>query len=127
MGRSMETKQPSLAHLLELLANRRRRYALYYLDEVETTVVTLDELTDQLVEWEHEWDGYEDSMDTHRESVRIALHHNHLPRLADAALIDYDDRTEIVRNWGEPSLIQWAQNDLDELPRLRALFTTSHA
>lgn len=127
MGSNMGANQQSLEQLLKLLANRRRRYVLYYLDEVETAVVTLDQLADQLVEWEREWDRYEGTTQTHRECVRIALHHNHLPRLADANLIDYDARTETVRNWEEPSLVQWARNDLDELPRLRALFTASHA
>lgn len=123
----MGANQPSLGRLLELLANRRRRYVLYYLDEVETAAVTLDELADQLIEWERDWNGYEGPTATRREDVRIELHHNHLPRLADAALIDYDARTETVRNWEEPSLVRWAQDDLDELPRLRALLTASRA
>lgn len=121
-------RQPSLDRLFELLADRRCRYTLYYLEEVTSPVVTLDELADQLVVWEREWDNYESSVDDdHRENVCIDLHHNQLPRLADEALIDYDARTQTIRNWGEPSLVEWAQDDMDEIPRLRALLTAPEA
>lgn len=120
--------QPSLDRLLKLLAHRRRRYTLYYLDEVENTVVTLDELADRLVQWEREWDNREDEKtEVHRKNARVDLHHNQLPRLADTVLVDYDARTQTIRNWEEPSFVEWAQGDIDELPRLRALLTASEA
>lgn len=120
--------QRSLDRLFELLADRRCRYTLYYLEEVADPVVTLDELADQLVVWEREWDDYEGEVDEdHREDICIDLHHNQLPRLADEALLDYDARTQTIRSWGEPSLVEWAQDDIDELPRLRALLTASEA
>lgn len=31
------------------------------------------------------------------ESLRVELHHHHLPKLENAGLIEYDDRTETVR------------------------------
>lgn len=122
----MTDGQPSLDRIFDLLASRRRRYVVYQLNEAETAVVTLDELADQLVEWERDWDGRDDrERATYRDRVRVTLHHNHLPRLADAGLIDYDARSQTVRNWEEPSLKQWATNSQEELPHLRAVFSTA--
>lgn len=119
----MNAPQPSLDTVFELLANQRRRYILYYLDEIETPVVRLDDLTDQLVEWERDWEN-RDTNDTadHWETVRIDLHHSQLPRLANANFIDYDARTETIRNWDDPAIDQWAQAAEAELQRLRILF-----
>ena len=92
----------------------------------ETPVVSLDDLAAQMVQWERQWDDHERTpTDTHQGNIRVDLHHNQLPRLADAALIDYDARTQTIRQWDDPSLVQWAQSDIDELPRLRALLTTA--
>ena len=119
-------QQPSLDRLFKLLANRRRRYTLYYLEMAETPVVTLDDLAAQVVQWECQWDDRgQTATDTHREQICVDLHHNQLPRLAAAGLIDYDARTQTIRQWDDPSLVEWAQSDIDELPRLRALLTTA--
>lgn len=124
----MTDGQPSLDRIFDLLASRRRRYVLYHLDETDTDVVTLDEVAERVAAWERKWDGLDDrERDDHREHVRVALHHNHLPRLANAGLIDYDARSHTVRSWEEPSLEEWAKNDVGELPHLRELFTTSGA
>lgn len=121
----MTDGERSLDRTFDLLANRRRRYVLYSLNETDGDVMALDELTEQVVTWERRWDGQGDrDRDDHREEVRVTLHHNHLPRLVDAGLIDYDARTETVRSWEEPSLKKWAENDIDELPHLRGLFTS---
>ena len=88
--------------------------------------MTLDDLAAQLVQWECQWDDQgQTATDTHREQISVDLHHNQLPRLAAAGLIDYDARTQTIRQWDDPSLMQWAQSDIDELPRLRALLTTA--
>lgn len=116
----------SLDDLLKLLADRRRRYVLYYLDDAEDDVVTLDELSDHVADRREAWSANTDGTGVVAlERVRVGLHHNHLPRLADAGLIDYDGRTQTVRNWREPALMDWAQPDQDEFPHLRALFSTS--
>jgi hypothetical protein len=31
----------------------------------------------------------------------VDLHHNHLPRLADAGVVDYDPRSKTIRTWGD--------------------------
>lgn len=116
----------SLDRIFGLLANRRRRYVLYSLNEAEDTVLELDDVAARLAEWERRWNGRDDGEDFDQlERIRITLHHNHLPRLADAGLIDYDARHGTVRNWEEPSLERWAKNDQHELPHLRAVFTAT--
>lgn len=40
-----------------------------------------------------ETDGDEDVVADARRRIRVSLHHNHLPRLADGDLITYDDET----------------------------------
>lgn len=124
----MTDGEPTLDRIFDLLGSRRRRYVLYYLNETDADVVTLDDVAERVVAWEREWAGDDDAdRDTHLEYVRTALHHNHLPRLADAGLVDYDPRSRTVRRWDEPSLEEWAKDEADELPYLRELLTASEA
>lgn len=120
----MNASHLSLDTVFDLLANRRRRYVLYYLAAAEDEqVLKLEDIAGQVEAWEREWDTAETPETTDRqERIRIDLHHNHLPRLAAAGLIDYDGRTETIRNWDTPSVERWAENEEQELPRLRALF-----
>ena len=119
----METKDLSIDRLFALLANRRRRYVFYCLDRADANaVVELDELVDQIVAWERNWDGEtSESRSDHREDVRINLHHNHLPRIADTPLIDYDPRTETVRCWEHSGFEDWVADDHPERDHLEAL------
>lgn len=120
MGKS----QTPLDCLFEVLTDQRRRYVLYYLDEADDPVVTVAELADHLCTWEREWDDRTaQSTDTHRENIRIALHHVHLPQMADRGLIEYDARSLTVRSRIENSLLDAVQDEADECPRLEALFT----
>lgn len=80
---------PRLAHeqFYRALAPPPRRRLLYYLlAEKESTV---DELATVLSGWQATTTG---TMHTtaDRSDIRLSLVHNHLPRLAEAELIDYD-------------------------------------
>lgn len=74
----------------DLLSSSVRRTLVVTLRESGT--VGRDELTETLAAAEA--DGGEDA----RRRIRIALHHNHLPRLADAGLVVYDDETVTPTN-----------------------------
>ncbi|MFC7078751.1 DUF7344 domain-containing protein [Halorussus caseinilyticus] len=93
--------------LFEAVADPRARRVLSYLESVSVNVVELDTLVDHVVECEaaSEDDDSDthrsDDADRHRQRVAVALHHNHLPKLDDAAVIDYDPRTKAVRYWGD--------------------------
>lgn len=119
----MNQPEPSLDTVFDLLANRRRRYVLYCLaDGDEETVLKVEEIAAQIASWEREWNATASEDAAARRTVRIDLHHNHLPRLDDAGLIEYDARTETIRSWVTPTLEQWVRDGDPELSRLRALF-----
>jgi DNA-binding transcriptional ArsR family regulator len=69
------------------LASPHRRRLLHYLCENEDG--TVDELASVLSGWEATTSGTMQTQ-TDRLEIRLQLLHNHLPRLADWGLIDYD-------------------------------------
>lgn len=69
-----------------LAAPQRRRLLYYLLGEQESTV---EELATVLSGWEATITGTMHTSANWSE-LRLALVHNHLPRLAEAGLIDYD-------------------------------------
>lgn len=114
--------------LFRVLADNRRRYVLYCFEETDQTVVSLTDLAEQLVTWERQWDDTTDRSESkHRKRIRIALHHDHLPRLADANLIEYDARSEMVRQWNTDALDRCVEANADELTRLFDVFNLSEA
>lgn len=78
------------------LADEHRYHILRYFQWSEEPVASLDELSASLVEREELPDD--------RNGISIALHHCHLPRLADTGLVEYDSRSRTVRYWGHPML-----------------------
>ena len=51
-----------------------------------------------------------DPSETSEEAVRTALVEEHLPRLDDAGVLDFDARSESVHYWGHPTLEKWAEH-----------------
>lgn len=76
------------------LANHRRRYALRYLLEGGEPVAP-DELAAALATVEADA-GPGSVSDDDRHAMRVSLHHAHLPKLREAALVEYDDDRETV-------------------------------
>lgn len=94
--------------VFDLLSNSRRRYLLYYLAEVDDDVVELSAAVGAVGEYEAtEPDAGGRSP---REATRIALHHDHLPRLANAGVVDYDPRQGTVRLTGREGLSEWVEH-----------------
>jgi len=89
---SEETQQLSEDIVYQGLASTRRRRLLYTLRE-ETTC-TVGELVMTLVEWEG---AQEEPTEDERRKKRIALVHSDLPLLADAELVAYDRKNEVVK------------------------------
>lgn len=81
-----------------VLGKTRRRFALYYLLSNEYT--DIDTLSVQIAAWEE--DESVTSVDEAAwERVKIALHHNHLPRLAAHGIVEFDVRSgDVVRSDG---------------------------
>ncbi|WP_440764430.1 DUF7344 domain-containing protein [Natronorubrum sp. DTA7] len=119
---------PSLDLIFDLLSNRRRRYALYYMHDQPDGVATLDELATAIIALqqadsseeaaiadETETDSgdntdSETDCDQRQLRIRTELQHTHLPKLEDAGVLDHDRRSETVRYWNQPSLEEWLEH-----------------
>lgn len=122
----MANPELSMDALFDLLTDRRRRYLLYCLDQKVDAVVTVDELTAMLLDWERRMNaGTEEETADLERRIRIALHHRHLPKLADAGLVEYDPRSQTVRKRGSASAVAFGQETRDEVPYLQSLFCTA--
>lgn len=75
--------------LFDVLSNQRRRVLLYSLQAAELPI-SVDELTTELVAWEARQSVPDRSCDD-RDAIEISLLHNHLPKMAEAGLVKYDD------------------------------------
>ena len=80
--------------VLSVIANEYRRAVLRSLNRTEGKEVGLSTLTDEVAEHVRG----EPLVDEQRQRVRIALHHNHLPKLEECGMIVHDTETDLVRN-----------------------------
>ena len=79
---------------LELLNNRRRRYALHHLKHEEREV-SLGDLAERVAAWENDTTVREvDS--TQRKRVYTSLQQFHLPKLDEGGVVNYDERAGVV-------------------------------
>jgi len=100
-----------------ILSSRRRRFLLYHF--LENDHANLTEIALQIAAWEEDTSIKDVSEDLHQR-VKIALVHNHLPRLADHGIIEYDTRSgDIVVRDGfaefRPILAHFQENDSYQL------------
>lgn len=74
--------------VFDILSNSRRRYVLYYLNQ-ESGPIKLTDLAEHVAAWENETDV--DSLGK-KESKRVyvSLYQTHIPKLAEAGLVEYD-------------------------------------
>lgn len=100
------TPTPSLDTVFDLLSDQRRRYVLYHLVNAGDDVVDYEDLAEQVAVWEAEGDPSEDHVDR----VAANLYHIHLPKLTDANVIDFDQRSGDVRFWGQPTVEEYAEH-----------------
>ena len=87
----IESPTLSTAAVHELLAHRRRHAIVRILEDVYDPLPCSD-LVELIVESTCESPTADD-----RYGVLVELHHNHLPRLDDAAVIDYDPHHRTIR------------------------------
>ncbi|WP_148225339.1 DUF7344 domain-containing protein [Haloterrigena turkmenica] len=80
--------------LFDVLSNQRRRVLLYSL-QASQMPVSVGELATKLATWEAQQPLSDRSGDD-RTTIEISLVHNHLPKMAEAALIKYDDTERSV-------------------------------
>lgn len=89
----MADSQLSHDTIHDLLSARRRRYALYYL-YLYTPPALLFDVAKQVTEWEHGVSGA-DLLDEHLRTYH-SLYHNHVPTLADADVVVYNQSEEMI-------------------------------
>lgn len=77
--------------LLRILANPTRRSIIEYLASTTETTVTLEEIAEYIA------DGSPDREEVDPELTEIECHHNHLPKLSDAGVLQYDPLMGDVR------------------------------
>ena len=92
-GRDVPATGPSLDAVHRLLASARRRAVLSYLSASDGAAVDVEELVSVVAEGERPAPG----PGAHRDRVAADLHHVHLPKLADADVIDFDPVDGTVR------------------------------
>ncbi|MDR5673964.1 ArsR family transcriptional regulator [Halalkaliarchaeum sp. AArc-GB] len=94
---------------LELVADRRRRRIIRELRQKEDGETTVEALVDRLdaSEWAGENDSHLD-----RDRIALHLHHNHLPKMADFDVVEYESGNGTVRYRGHERL----EAILDSLP-----------
>lgn len=87
-----------LERLLSLVSHPYRYRLVSLLLEETTEPIPLDELVEELAEWEA---GFDDrTPDPSR--IRLQLVHHHLPKLEEAGFVEYDERSETVVITPEP-------------------------
>ncbi|WP_237076864.1 DUF7344 domain-containing protein [Natrialba magadii] len=90
----------SLDLVFDLLSKERRRYALYYLEQ-EDGPVPIDELAEQVSEWETSG-GQLSIPDEMFKDVEMSLYHSDLPKAAEATYVEYDSEEGVVEVTGTP-------------------------
>lgn len=94
-----ETRSDELTRdeIFTVLSNRRRRWVLHFLKQREDQRIDLRTLVDTISAWEYDTTP-EELPWKKRKRIYTALRQSHLPKLAEAGVIEYD------RNRGEVAL-----------------------
>jgi len=106
-GRAVTT--PSFDTLFDLLADSRRRYALYALVGAEDGLADVETLADEIAMWEARTDDTTIN-DAIRTDIEAELRETHLPCLAEADVLEYDDRSDVARYWRQPTLEEYLEH-----------------
>ncbi|MCU4718176.1 DUF7344 domain-containing protein [Halapricum hydrolyticum] len=94
---SAEREQPiSPDRILSAVGNEHRRAILNSLTRASDGTLEYDALVERVADMIRDEDT-ERVSDEHRQRVRIALHHTHLPKLKEAGIIDYEAETRHVQ------------------------------
>lgn len=91
---SSQEQELSADTILELLANRRRRYLLYALRGREDPI-ELSTLAETVAGWEHDVPPEEVAKNEYK-SVYVSSVQCHVPKLDDAGVVDHDENNHTV-------------------------------
>lgn len=106
MTDSMEDEE-RFSTLCDCLSNSRRRYALKRLDRAARPMALAD-LAEDVVD--HETDASSSEADAETvKRVYMQLYHRHVPKLADADLVQYDQERDQVELLECPDVLDTAE------------------
>lgn len=95
-------------HILTLLADLRRRQLLYQLERQEPgAAIGFDELVERITDVE---DGRRTDRQDLRRRIAIDLRHQHLPKLEEAGVLQYDFEIGIVRQPWNSAFATWVKH-----------------
>lgn len=95
---------PTLDPLLSILRDPLRRQTVRFCASASDRVFEFDDLVDHLARGDWPSEGA-----MAREEIAIDLHHRHLPKLAEAEVIEFDPDSEVIRYLGCDRLERWIQ------------------
>jgi hypothetical protein len=98
--------RPMIDDVFEVLADWRRREVCQFFRETGTETATVDDLAILLAGCRPT--GVPD--DESHEDVVADLEERHLPMLATAGVVDFDERSGTVRYWGQPTVEKWLEH-----------------
>ena len=75
-------------NVLKCLAHPRRRAVVVFVDEVDDDTIPVNELSKRIAA------STECGVD--KTTLRVSLHHVHLPKLEDAGVLEYDAKSETI-------------------------------
>ena len=82
--------------ILSAVGNEYRLAVLDSLSRASDGILGYDELIERVADRVRD-EGTERESDEHRQRIRIALHHTHLPKLEDVRIVDYEAETGQVQ------------------------------
>lgn len=82
--------EPNLDEILRLLSAQYRRQTIRLLRKTPNCEVGIEELIDNIIDKKR-------AEGEQRDRLVIQLHHNHLPKLREQGLIDYDPDAQLVQ------------------------------
>ena len=90
--------EPHIDVLFEALSDSRRRQIFAYMHTAEENSFHLDDLVQILASQQQELST---AANKQRERLKLSLHHNHLPKLDDSGIVEYDQRNHDIRYRGQ--------------------------
>lgn len=117
-GNSSGAHEPLSEDLIfDVLKNRRRRYTLHYLKQ-KNGPVELSELAEQVAAWENDKE-VSGLTANERKSVYTSLYQTHLPKLADAGIVDYNRNRGIIELSENAAQLEGYLTPKDEFPWIK--------
>lgn len=98
---------PVVDDVFTLLSDWRRRDVCLYFAHSDTDATDVETLATAVAQRGTEREGVDVSSVSAIEHDLVEVH---LPRLDQAGVLDFDELSEAVRYWGQPTLEKWAEH-----------------